>query len=626
MSSAHGRIEQVGRRCSVRGRIVRHTAGGLVAAAVASTISVPVAAPPAWAVARSSATVVSPSPTPAFPADAPDPDVVFSAGTYFAFTTGTALGNHIQALVSASPDAGYHGYTGQPYGSTALANPPGWQTPNSQTSPGVIFWGGRWMMYYDAAQSPYGEDTGHDCISVATGGPTLSPASPQFTDDTGGGLICQPTGSIDPSPFVDPATGNAYLVWKQNDGGSAAPATIWSQQLSANGLSLVGQPSQLLTNDTVAYPWETTVEDPDMVDAGGSYYLLFAAGLYDSPGYSEGIAPCAGPAGPCGANSQILTTYGSVLGPGGGSLFTDASGNWWIDYAAWQGGGPGCTSYGCAATRDLFVAPINLPASGAGLEVPCSPPALPVGYRLVATDGGTFSFGSLPFCGSMGGQPLDAPIVGMAATPDGGGYWEVAADGGLFAFGDAGFFGSMGGRPLNRPIVGMAATPDGGGYWEVAADGGLFAFGDAGFFGSMGGRPLNRPIVGMAATPDGGGYWEVAADGGLFAFGDVGFFGSMGGKPLDAAIVGMAATPDGGGYWEVAADGGLFAFGDVGFFGSMGGKPLDAAIVGMAATPDGGGYWEVAADGGLFAFGDVGFFGSMGGRPLNRPIVAMSAA
>jgi hypothetical protein len=37
---------------------------------------------------------------------------------------------------------------------------------------------------------------------------------------------------------------------------------------------------------------------------------------------------------------------------------------------------------------------------------------------------------------------------------------------------------------LNKPIVGMAATPDGMGYWLVASDGGIFAYGDAGFFGS----------------------------------------------------------------------------------------------------------------------------------------------
>ncbi len=70
------------------------------------------------------------------------------------------------------------------------------------------------------------------------------------------------------------------------------------------------------------------------------------------------------------------------------------------------------------------------------------------------------------------------------------------------------------GKPLNQPVVGMAATPDGKGYWLVAADGGIFAFGDARFFGSTGSLTLNRPIVGMAASPDGHGYWFTASDGG----------------------------------------------------------------------------------------------------------------
>ena len=55
---------------------------------------------------------------------------------------------------------------------------------------------------------------------------------------------------------------------------------------------------------------------------------------------------------------------------------------------------------------------------------------------------------------------LNSPIVGMAAHPSGQGYWFVAADGGIFTFGDAKFHGSMGGKPLNKPIVAMAATQD----------------------------------------------------------------------------------------------------------------------------------------------------------------------
>ena len=102
---------------------------------------------------------------------------------------------------------------------------------------------------------------------------------------------------------------------------------------------------------------------------------------------------------------------------------------------------------------------------------------------------------------------LNAPVVGMAPVPDGGGYWLVASDGGVFSYGDAVFAGSTGSIHLDAPIVGMAATPDGAGYWFVASDGGVFSYGDARYFGSLGGTQLPGPVVGMAADPGGGGYW-----------------------------------------------------------------------------------------------------------------------
>ncbi len=246
------------------------------------------------------------------------------------------------------------------------------------------------------------------------------------------------------------------------------------------------------------------------------------------------------------------------------------------------------------------------------------------GYWEVGSDGGIFSFGTAHFYGSMGGAPLNAPIVGIASTSDGEGYWLVSKDGGVFAFGDAHFHGSMGGGPLNQPIVGIASTPDGGGYWLVAKDGGVFAFGDAPFYGSMGGRPLNRPIVGIAADPTTGGYWEVASDGGIFAF-HAPFLRSTG-NVLAAPIVGMASTTSGEGYWAVASDGSLRAGGDAGLLGSMEAQALNKPIRGIGATPDGAGYRMVASDGGIFAFGDAEFDGSMGGIPLNAPIVGIASS
>jgi len=232
------------------------------------------------------------------------------------------------------------------------------------------------------------------------------------------------------------------------------------------------------------------------------------------------------------------------------------------------------------------------------------------GYWLVAADGGVFAHGDAPFRGSEGAQHLNKPVVGMAATPDGQGYWLVGADGGVFAFGDAQFHGSLSGMPLNASIAAIAATPDGRGYWLVGADGGVFAFGDAHFEGSLAAMRLNQPIVGMAPTPTGAGYWLVGADGGVFAFGDAGFHGSLGGRTLNASIVGMTATPTGQGYLLVGGDGGVFTFGDARFYGSTVGQRLNAPVVGIAVTPTGSGYTLAASDGGVFTYGDAQFYGT----------------
>ncbi|MDA8117771.1 MAG: hypothetical protein M0000_10430 [Actinomycetota bacterium] len=169
------------------------------------------------------------------------------------------------------------------------------------------------------------------------------------------------------------------------------------------------------------------------------------------------------------------------------------------------------------------------------------------------------SSGNAAFYGSMSGYQLNQPVVGMASTPNGQGYWLVAKDGGIFSFGNAAFYGSMGGTKLNQPIVGMASDPATGGYWMVAADGGVFSF-NAPFFGSMGGTKLNQPVVGMASTPNGQGYWLVAKDGGIFTFGNAGFYGSTGAAQLPAPVVAIQRTPDGGGYWYAGSDGAVYAF------------------------------------------------------------------
>lgn len=107
------------------------------------------------------------------------------------------------------------------------------------------------------------------------------------------------------------------------------------------------------------------------------------------------------------------------------------------------------------------------------------------GYTLTASDGGVFNFDSA-YRGSVPGLGIRINnVVGITYDPQGRGYWLVGSDGGVFSFG-APFHGSRAGQPLNAPVSGLAATADGGGYWLVARDGGAFTYGNARFYGSRG--------------------------------------------------------------------------------------------------------------------------------------------
>jgi hypothetical protein len=163
------------------------------------------------------------------------------------------------------------------------------------------------------------------------------------------------------------------------------------------------------------------------------------------------------------------------------------------------------------------------------------------------------------------------------------GYWSTDATGQVFPDGDASFLGDLRGVRLNAPIVGIAATPDGRGYWLAAADGGVFGFGDARYFGSAANLHLNAPIVGIAATGSGRGYWLAASDGGVFTYGDATFLGSAGNLHLNAPVVGIASV-DNDGYRLAASDGGVFAYGDAPFAG------VNAAPTSAIATSPFGGY------------------------------------
>ncbi len=270
--------------------------------------------------------------------------MVLSGSTYYAFTTGTALGNHLQALVdtSGSPTVGMAILHRPDYGSSALPAVPAWEQADTQTSPGVLLLG---REVAPLLRRRPGRPRRRYRVGLPVGGHGRHPhpGDPVFTDHSTQPLLCQTGlgGAIDPSPFVDPVTGHAYLVWKSNDGGSAQPAvpvvpaaerrrpvaggiTPAAAGPGHDGLSLRDHHRESRHGRTPTAPTSSCSRP----------------GIWNSTSYSETYATCAGPTGPCVQfqQSPILSSYGSAAGPGGGSLFQDASGNWMIGYAAWQPG------------------------------------------------------------------------------------------------------------------------------------------------------------------------------------------------------------------------------------------------------------------------------------------------
>jgi hypothetical protein len=266
---------------------------------------------------------------------------------------------------------------------------------------------------------------------------------------------------------------------------------------------------------------------------------------------------------------------------------------------------------------------------------PPSPPPPAHGYWLVGSDGGIFSFGSAQFHGSTGSLNLQRPVVGITPTADRGGYWLVASDGGLFSFGDAGFYGSIPGlgltpagtttaTRLNAPIVGMVPSADGGGYFMVASDGGVFAFGDAKFEGSCPGiGGCSGAAVAVMPDASGDGYWLVTATGHVYSFGDASPDGAPG--PQSVRVTSAVRTPDGQGYWILFANGTVDSYGDAADFGGPVGIASDQnPATAIITTSDGDGYWVASAAGGVYPYGDAPNDGSLAGLKLNGAIVAAS--
>ncbi len=278
--------------------------------------------------------------SPAYPGDFPDPSVLRVGSTYWAYSTGSE-GRNLQVM--SSPDLRTWTAPVDP-----LSTLPSWAEPGLTWAPDVLPAGGTFLMYYTVRHSA----SGRQCISVAA---SPTPGGP-FTDTSSGPLLCQfeNGGSIDPSPVV--TSSGTYLVWKSDDNALGRRTYLWSQRLSGDGRTLVGNRALLLSADA---PWQGgIIEGPTMVEAGGVHFLFYGANVWDSPSASIGYAWCLSPLGPC-INGSILGPWmasrSGALGPSGPDVFVDAGGGTRLAYHAWTG----AVGYGNGGVRSLWIDPLR---------------------------------------------------------------------------------------------------------------------------------------------------------------------------------------------------------------------------------------------------------------------------
>ena len=241
----------------------------------------------------------------ALDADFADPAVLEVDGTFYAYAT---QGNGVNIQVATSPDLA----TWTLVDTDALPQVPAWSTPGDTWAPDVSFVGGQFVMFFTTTNT----EPLMQCIGVAT---SATPTGPFEAVGTAP-IVCpvDEGGAIDPATFVDD-DGSRYLLFK-NDGNCCGLDTwISIAPLSADSLSLAGEPARLIQQDQ---PWEgRLVEAPTLVKHDGNFVLLYSANDYNSLDYAIGYA----------TSPSLLGPYSKGPGP---LLGTDAS-----DYAYYGPGG-----------------------------------------------------------------------------------------------------------------------------------------------------------------------------------------------------------------------------------------------------------------------------------------------
>ncbi|RAL06052.1 glycoside hydrolase family 43 protein [Aspergillus ibericus CBS 121593] len=259
--------------------------------------------------------------------DFPDPGLVHVNGTWYAYGTNA---NVPHVPVATSPN--FTTWTRR-QGYDALPILSSWETNVDHYAPDVIQReDGRFVLYYSGELKDW---LRHHCVGVAVSNGTnpLGPYVPRNQT-----LACprDQGGAIDPAPFKD-VDGTLYVVYKAdgnsighggdcNNGNKPIVATpILLQQLQKDGVTPVGDPVEILTNEKVDGP---LVEAPDIIRTDqGVYYLFFSSHCYTSPKYDVKYAWSTSLRGPYIRAERPLFRSGDfgLESPGGATASVDGT-------------------------------------------------------------------------------------------------------------------------------------------------------------------------------------------------------------------------------------------------------------------------------------------------------------
>ncbi len=198
-----------------------------------------------------------------------------------------------------------------------------------------------------------------------------------------------------------------------------------------------------------------------------------------------------------------------------------------------------------------------------------------------------------------------AGATALAVVNGGSGAYAATSFGRVFAFGTARWTGSphaASSRAGASPVVSIASTPDGRGYYVLSADGTVHSY-SAPFYGSLAPGKGNGPAVAIVERPRGSsGYYVATAGGSVFAFGP-----GEKGRPVlslhrpSAPVVGMAVDPSTGGLWIALEDGQVLGH-RAPVLGSATCRLSGTAVTGVAAQGRTG-YVLVTTTGRAYSFG-----------------------